>query len=139
MTELQTFTMLSGSRLGASFVVLLVGFLYAVRNRGHNRSESIGMGVLALSLTAIVTLPGMILGYVILKSGVLDPIHVSRVRGRPLADRLHLGPAIDLLTKLPGLDAAPDRLGIIRSRSASSTGSCRSSTASGTAASGSSG
>ena len=36
-TELQTFTMLSGSRLGASFVVLLVGFLYAVRNRGRNR------------------------------------------------------------------------------------------------------
>ena len=60
-TQLQTFTMLSGSRLGASFVVLLVGFLYALRNRGRNRGESIGMGVLALSLTAVsythLTLP----------------------------------------------------------------------------------
>ena len=29
LTKLQTFTMLSGSRLGASFIVLLTGFLYA--------------------------------------------------------------------------------------------------------------
>jgi ABC-type Fe3+ transport system permease subunit len=69
--------MLSGSRLGASFVVLLVGFLYALRNRGRNRGESIGMGVLALSLTAIVYVPGMLIGYAILKSGVLGGIHWS--------------------------------------------------------------
>jgi len=68
--QLQTFTMLSGSRLGASFVVLLVGFLYALRNRGRNRGESIGMGVLALSLTAIVYVPGMLIGYAILLAGV---------------------------------------------------------------------
>ena len=113
MTELQTFTMLSGSRLGASFVVLLVGFLYAVRNRGHNRSESIGMGVLALSLTAIVYVPGMILGYFILKSGVLDPIHVSASKDvLSLIDYIW-GPAIDLLTKLPGWTLLPLGLGII--------------------------
>ena len=52
-----------GRGSGASFVVLLVGFLYAMRNRGRNRSESIGMGVLALSLTAIVYIPGMLIGY----------------------------------------------------------------------------
>ena len=75
LTPLQTFTMLSGSRLGASFIVLLTGFLYAVRNRGHNRHESIGMGVLALSLTAIVYLPGMLLGYWFLRSGLLDGIN----------------------------------------------------------------
>src|SRR5687767_7661772 len=33
--ELQTFTMLTGSRLGASFIVLLVGFLYAIRSRNR--------------------------------------------------------------------------------------------------------
>jgi solute carrier family 34 (sodium-dependent phosphate cotransporter) len=71
---LQTFTMLTGSRLGASFIVLLVGFLYAVRNRNRNRRESIGMGVLALSMTAVVYLPGMLLGYGILKSGALSGI-----------------------------------------------------------------
>ncbi|MGA9159463.1 MAG: hypothetical protein WB297_01185 [Actinomycetota bacterium] len=113
LTQLQTFTMLSGSRLGASFVVLLVGFLYAMRNRGHNRSESIGMGVLALSLTAIVYVPGMLLGYGILKSGVLDGIHVSASDDvLSLIDYIW-GPALDLLTRLPGWTLLPLGLGLI--------------------------
>jgi solute carrier family 34 (sodium-dependent phosphate cotransporter) len=112
-TELQTFTMLSGSRLGASFIVLLVGFLYAVRNRGRNRAESIGMGVLALSLTALVYVPGMVIGYGILKWGILDGIqwHAS-------SDVLSIvdyiwGPALDLLTQLPGGLLLPFGLGLI--------------------------
>ena len=72
LTELQTFTMISGSRLGASFIVLLVGFIYAVRQR--NREESLGMGVLALSISTALYIPGMVLGYGILKSGLLDGI-----------------------------------------------------------------
>jgi hypothetical protein len=72
LTELQTFSMLSGSRLGASFIVLLVGFVYAIRSA--NRRESLGVGVLALSMTAIVYVPGIALGYGILKSGALDGI-----------------------------------------------------------------
>ena len=70
LTSLQTFTMLSGSRLGASFIVLVVGFIYAMRS--PNRESSIGMGVLALSMTAIVYVPGMLIGYGILKSGILS-------------------------------------------------------------------
>jgi solute carrier family 34 (sodium-dependent phosphate cotransporter) len=72
LTPLQTFTMLSGSRLGAAFIVLVVGFVYAMRSR--NRETSIGMGVLALSMTAIVYVPGMLIGYGLLKSGVLSGI-----------------------------------------------------------------
>jgi sodium-dependent phosphate cotransporter len=72
ITELQTFTMLTGSRLGASFIVLLVGFIYALRS--PNRRESLGMGVLALSMTAVVYVPGMLLGYGILRSGLLDGV-----------------------------------------------------------------
>jgi solute carrier family 34 (sodium-dependent phosphate cotransporter) len=113
LTELQTFTMLSGSRLGASFVVLLVGFLYAMRNKGHNRGESIGMGVLALSLTAIVYVPGMLLGYAILKSRALDGIHLSASKDvLSLIDYIW-GPALDLLTKLPGWTLLPLGLGLI--------------------------
>lgn len=70
--ELQAFSMLSGSRLGASFVVLLVGFLYAMKSR--DRRESTGMGILALSLTAVVYLPAMLLGYGILKMGLLSGV-----------------------------------------------------------------
>jgi sodium-dependent phosphate cotransporter len=112
-TELQTFTMLSGSRLGASFVVLLVGFLYAVRNRGRNRSESIGMGVLALSLTALVYIPGMLLGYGILRSGMLDPIRLSASEDVLSVIDVVWGPALEALTKLPGLTLLPLGLGVI--------------------------
>jgi solute carrier family 34 (sodium-dependent phosphate cotransporter) len=72
ITRAQTFTMLTGSRLGAAFIVLLVGFLYAMKSK--NRRESVGMGVLALSMTAIVYIPGMFLGYGLLKTGALDGI-----------------------------------------------------------------
>jgi solute carrier family 34 (sodium-dependent phosphate cotransporter) len=73
LNELQAFTMLTGSRLGASFIVLLVGFLYSMRSK--DRRESTGMGVLALSLTAVVYIPGMLLGYGLLRSGLLDGVH----------------------------------------------------------------
>jgi solute carrier family 34 (sodium-dependent phosphate cotransporter) len=112
-TELQTFTMLSGSRLGASFVVLLVGFLYALRNRGRNRGESIGMGVLALSLTAIVYVPGMLIGYGILKSGLLDGIHWSASHDVLSIVDVIWGPTIDFLTNLPGWTLLPIGLGLI--------------------------
>jgi solute carrier family 34 (sodium-dependent phosphate cotransporter) len=112
-TQLQTFTMLSGSRLGASFVVLLVGFLYALRNRGRNRGESIGMGVLALSLTAIVYVPGMLIGYAILKSGVLGGIHWSASSDVLSIVDLIWGPAVDFITGLPGWTLLPIGLGLI--------------------------
>jgi sodium-dependent phosphate cotransporter len=112
-TKLQTFTMLSGSRLGASFVVLLVGFLYSLRNRGRNRGESIGMGVLALSLTAVVYVPGMLLGYGILKSGMLDGIHWSASGDVLSVVDVIWGPALDAITGLPGWTLLPLGLGII--------------------------
>jgi hypothetical protein len=112
-TQLQTFTMLSGSRLGASFVVLLVGFLYAVRNRGRNRGESIGMGVLALGLTAIVYVPGMFIGYGILKAGWLDGVQLHASGEVQSAVDVVWGPALDLLTELPGWTLLPIGLVIV--------------------------
>jgi sodium-dependent phosphate cotransporter len=75
LTELQAFTMLTGSRMGAAFIVLLVGFIYVMRK--GNRRESLGMGVLALSLTAAIYIPGMLLGYGVLKSGVLSGVDLT--------------------------------------------------------------
>lgn len=112
-TQLQTFTMLSGSRLGAAFVVLLVGFLYALRNRGRNRSESIGMGVLALGLTTIVYLPGMVIGYWILKAGWLDGIGWHASDGVLSVVDVVWGPALDLLKELPGWTLLPFGLAIV--------------------------
>jgi hypothetical protein len=112
-TELQTFTMLSGSRLGASFVVLVVGFMYAIRNQHHNRGEAIGMGVLALGLSAVVYVPGTFIGYGILKSGMLDGVrwHASG-EVRSVVD-LVWGPALDLAGRLPGWTLLPIGLAIV--------------------------
>jgi solute carrier family 34 (sodium-dependent phosphate cotransporter) len=112
MNELQTFTMLTGSRLGAAFIVLLVGFLYSVRSR--NRQQSIGMGVLALSMTAIVYIPGMLVGYAILKAGWLGGVdwHAS-AELTSVIDAVW-GPLLDLTANLvPGPFLFPVGLAVI--------------------------
>jgi hypothetical protein len=70
ITDVQTFSMITGSRLGASFIVLFVGFLYYLR--GHQRGASIAIGVLCLVVTASIYLPAMAIGYWLLVGGWLD-------------------------------------------------------------------
>lgn len=72
---IQTFTMVTGSRLGASFIVLFVGFLYYLR--GHQRTASISIGVLALLTTAAIYLPALALGYWLLTSDIFDSWQIS--------------------------------------------------------------
>lgn len=71
----QTFTMITGSRLGASFIVLFVGFIYYLR--GHHRAASVSIGVLALLTTAAIYLPALALGYWLLTSGWIQTVHLS--------------------------------------------------------------
>src|SRR5512138_530428 len=75
ITNMQAFTMITGSRLGASFIVLFVGFLYYLR--GHQRSASISIGVLALLTTAAIYLPALAVGYWLLTSGLFSRLQVS--------------------------------------------------------------
>ncbi len=70
ISDVQTFTMITGSRLGASFIVLFVGFLYYLR--GHQRGASIAIGVLCLVATASIYLPAMVIGYWMLTGGWFD-------------------------------------------------------------------
>jgi sodium-dependent phosphate cotransporter len=103
LTKLQTLTMLSGSRLGASFIVLLTGILFTVRAKGKRKQESIGMGIQALTMTALVYLPGMLLAYLLLREGAMDGIqwHASTELEAVLA-RIW-GPFVDLAKDhLPG-------------------------------------
>ncbi|HJV04549.1 MAG TPA: hypothetical protein VJ868_04725 [Actinomycetota bacterium] len=112
LTRAQTFTMLTGSRLGASFIVLLVGFLYAMRSK--NRRESIGMGVLALSMTAIVYVPGMLLGYGLLKTGAFDGIRWQASSEVNTVIDAVWGPMVDLAHgSLPGPLLFPLGLAVI--------------------------
>lgn len=75
----QAFTMLTGSRLGASFVVLVVGFMYAVRRPpgSGRRKAPLTIGVLALAMTFMAYVPGALLGWVLLTRGGLDGLHLA--------------------------------------------------------------
>jgi sodium-dependent phosphate cotransporter len=70
ITDVMSLGMITGSRLGASFIVLFVGFIYNLR--GYRRVASISIGVLAWLVTATIYIPALALGYVILSAGWLD-------------------------------------------------------------------
>jgi len=72
--KLSTFTMITGSRLGASFIVLFIGFIYVVR--GRNRAASLGMGLLSLTVTGTTYLIGLVIGLGLLQTGVLDQVQL---------------------------------------------------------------
>lgn len=63
ISELQGFTMLTGSRLGAAFVVLLVAVIYALRGGEGKRMAPVSTAVMALSATALIYIPGSLVGF----------------------------------------------------------------------------
>jgi solute carrier family 34 (sodium-dependent phosphate cotransporter) len=76
----ESFAMLTGSRLGASFVVLVVGVIYALR-RDAGRKAPLSIGVYALTITAVAYLPGAAFGWWLLTRGHLDGIDLAASPG----------------------------------------------------------
>jgi len=70
LTLEQSYAMIVGSRLGASFVVLVIGTIYALRRTRTGRRAPVSIGVVALTMTFITYIPGSLLGWGILASGV---------------------------------------------------------------------
>jgi len=66
----EAFMMINGSRMGASFIVLFVGFLYLVR--GHEPGRSLNMGLISLVTTWSQQALAMLIGYALLAGGWLD-------------------------------------------------------------------
>lgn len=75
LDKLGAFTMITGSRLGASFIVLFIGFIYVLR--GRSRSNSLSMGLLSLSVTGTTYLAALLIGWGILRTGVLDHVQIQ--------------------------------------------------------------
>lgn len=65
-----TFTMIAGSRFGASLIVLVLGFIYAMRGKPHG--QSLEMGVLSLLTTYVVYGIAVPIGILALMAGFLD-------------------------------------------------------------------
>lgn len=72
ITEIQGFTMLTGSRLGAAFVVLVVAVIYALRGGSGERLKPVSTAIMALSTTALIYIPAAFIGYAILR---FPPFH----------------------------------------------------------------
>jgi sodium-dependent phosphate cotransporter len=75
LDQLGAFAMITGSRLGAGFIVLAIGLLYVLR--GRDRVTSLSMGLLSLIVTATTYVPGLVLGAFLLRSGSLDGLQLS--------------------------------------------------------------
>jgi solute carrier family 34 (sodium-dependent phosphate cotransporter) len=107
LSQLQALTMLSGSRLGASFIVLVTGFLYSVRT-GRNapaarRTAGLSVGIQAMTMTAIAYIPGMLLAYMLLRGGTLDGVNWRASEKLDAVLGWIWGPFVDLATThLPG-------------------------------------
>lgn len=100
INALDTYTMITGSRLGASLIVLFIGFIYVLR--GRDRATSLGMGLLSLVVTGSTHLLALPLGLYLLDAGALDNFQVtSGAVLNSITDRL-LDPIIVwLLSYLP--------------------------------------
>jgi hypothetical protein len=76
ITTAETFGMISGSRLGASFVVLVIGVLEDLR-AGRREARSAYIGVAALVATAVTYLPAMGLAWLALERGALAGLRLE--------------------------------------------------------------
>ena len=77
ISEVQGFTMLTGSRLGAAFVVLVVAVIYALKGGAGERLKPVGTAIIALAGTAVIYLPAAFLGFALLNS---QPFHALELR-----------------------------------------------------------
>jgi solute carrier family 34 (sodium-dependent phosphate cotransporter) len=100
-TESEAFAIVGGSRLGASFIVLAVGFLLYMR--GKRNADGLSIGVTALLTTFTTQGPAIIVGLVILHFGWLDGVSFDTpTKLLDVIDRVY-GPPVDFLKDvLPG-------------------------------------
>lgn len=94
LDEREAFAVIGGSRMGASFIVLAVGFvLYLTRKRN---ADGLSIGVVSLVTTFTTQGPAVILGLISLHYGWLDRVQfapppgvldwIDRVYGRPVSE-----------------------------------------------------
>ena len=70
-----SFAMITGSRLGASFIVILIGFIYVLR--GRDRATSLSMGLLSWTVTATTYLLGFVVGLALLLTDTLTQVPIG--------------------------------------------------------------
>ena len=96
VSDTETFAMINGSRMGASFIVLFVGFLYWVR--GKRNPDGLYIGVVALLTAFTLWGPVIPIGQFLLREGWFDGVRfgspgaltsVVNVIYDPVVTRMH--------------------------------------------------
>jgi hypothetical protein len=107
--------MLTGSRLGAAFVVLVVGIIYALRGTSSaGKRAPISIGILSLTMTLITYVPGAIIGFALLEGGALDDLNVGTSPSVTSVTDKMFGWAVDLTkAALPNWMLFPVGLGVL--------------------------
>jgi hypothetical protein len=75
LSTIETFAMIAGSRLGAAFVVLVIGIIYMAR--GKQRDLSLSVGLLSLLVTQTIYPVVLLLGGIVLSNGWLNHLKVD--------------------------------------------------------------
>lgn len=100
LTSHESFAAIAGSRLGASFIVLAVGFLLYLR--GRRSPDGLAVGVIALLVTYTTQVPAFVLGLLSLTHGWLDGVRFDTPHSITSLSRLALGWMVDgLAARLP--------------------------------------
>jgi hypothetical protein len=110
LTTVEAFGLVSGSRLGASFVVLAVGVLDDLR-AGRQAGRSAYVGVAALVATAAVYLPAMALAALALERGLLADLLIEPRSFEVGVDGL--SPLLALAARLPSAVAFVAGVGVL--------------------------
>ena len=97
ISDVEAFAMINGSRLGASFIVLFVGFvLYVVRRR---TADGLYIGVVALLTAFTLWLPVLPIGVLVLRSGWVDGVQLSTPGSISSIIDWTYGPAVDFIAE----------------------------------------
>jgi sodium-dependent phosphate cotransporter len=95
ITPVETFAMISGSRLGAAFIVLLIGFVYMLQ--GKKRDISLGVGLTSLLVTQTIYPAILVGGFLFLSKGWLNHWHYTSHFGLNSVMGAFVTPLVDLL------------------------------------------
>lgn len=72
-----TFMMVSGSRLGAAFIVVFIGLLEYMRGQSDDLKDSCSIGILQFLTTYVVYVPAIILGYFFISNFEMEFLEVQ--------------------------------------------------------------
>ena len=101
-SESEAFAVVGGSRLGAAFIVLAVGFVTYLR--GRRSPDGLSIGVIALVTTFTTQGPAILLGLVVLHFGWLDGVRFDTPASLLNVIDTVYGPPVDAFSAiLPGV------------------------------------